>query len=337
MEDELILVTGGAGFIGSHVIDALLAQGTDVRVLDDFSTGKEENLDGAWALAAQGGAGLQVIGGDVRDEVRMRDAMDGCTAVVHLAAVPSVARSLEDPVGCDSVTHGGTVNAVRQAAEAEVGKFVLASSCAVYGDPATLPVAETTSPRPLSPYAAAKLESEGVCVDAADAGQLAAVCLRFFNVYGPRQDPGSAYSGVVSRFLAAATAGEPVTIYGDGRQSRDFVYVGDVVDAIVRALGKPLAGASVLNVGTGRQTDLLEILDVLEQRIGRPLERKMEPAREGEVRHSRADAGRARWVLGWEAATPLGAGLAHTLAWYAGGYGAEVATWPFPAGGRDGQ
>src|SRR5512137_1882065 len=170
--DGLTLVTGGAGFIGSHVVDALLVGGSDVRVLDDFSTGKEENLDGAWGLAAQGGAGLQVIEGDVRDEVRMRDAVDGCEAIVHLAAVPSVAQSVADPVGCDSVTHGGTVNAVRQAVEAGAERFVLASSCAVYGDTEQLPVAETTPPHPLSPYAGAKLASEEVCADAADAGQI---------------------------------------------------------------------------------------------------------------------------------------------------------------------
>ena len=337
MDDELILVTGGAGFIGSHAVDALLTSGRHVRVLDDFSTGKEENLDAAWALAAQGGAGLQVIEGDVRDEVRMRDAVDGCYAVVHLAAVASVIQSVEDPVGCDSVTHGGTVNAVRQAVEAGCERFVLASSCAIYGDATDLPISETTRPRPLSPYAGAKLASEEVCADAADAGQVTAACLRFFNVYGPRQDPGSAYSGVISRFLSAAAAGEPVTIYGDGRQSRDFVYVHDVVAAILAAVHRPLTGISVLNVGTGRQTDLLEILAVIEERAGKRLERTMEPARKGDVRHSRADAGRARWVLGWEAGTPLAAGLAHTWAWFAGGYGPEVATWKFPPGGRGGE
>jgi UDP-glucose 4-epimerase len=163
------------------------------------------------------------------------------------------------------------------------------------------------------------------------------VCLRFFNVYGPRQDPGSGYSGVISRFLSAATGGEPVTIYGDGRQSRDFVFVADVVAAILAAADRSLVGSSVLNVGTGRQTDLLQILEVIEERAGRRLERRMEPAREGDIRHSRADAGRARWVLGWEAKTPLRAGLAHTWAWFSGGYGAEVATWRFPPGGRDGQ
>jgi UDP-glucose 4-epimerase len=321
--EGMTLVTGGAGFIGSHVVDALLMSGSDVRVLDDFSTGKEENLDGAWALAAQGGAGLQVIEGDVRDEVRMRDAVDGCAAIVHLAAVPSVAQSMEDPVGCDSVTHGGTVNAVRQAVEAGVERFVLASSCAVYGDAAELPIAEATPPRPLSPYAGAKLASEGVCADAADAGQLAAVCLRFFNVYGPRQDPGSAYSGVISRFLSAAAAGESVTIYGDGHQSRDFVYVADVVAAILAALQRPLIGASVLNVGTGRQTDLLQILGVVEGLVGRSLERRMEPARDGDIRDSRADAGRSRWVLGWEAEIGLAAGLSATWKWFTGGADVE--------------
>ena len=322
--DGLTLVTGGAGFIGSHVVDALLMSGSDVRVLDDFSTGREENLDGAWALAAQGGAGLQVIDGDVRDEVRMRDALDGCDAVIHLAAVPSVAQSWEDPVGCDSVTHGGTVNAVRQAVEADAERFVLASSCAVYGDAAELPIAETTPPHPLSPYAGAKLASEGVCADAADAGQLTAVCLRFFNVYGPRQDPGSAYSGVISRFLSAAAAAGPVTIFGDGRQSRDFVYVADVVAAILAALTRPLIGLSIVNVGTGRQTDLLEILGVVEERAGRTLERRMEQAREGDIRHSRADAGRARWVLGWEAEVGLAAGLSETWRWFTAEGGAAT-------------
>ncbi len=316
--DGLTLVTGGAGFIGSHLVDALLLSGSDVRVLDDFSSGKDENLDAAWALAAQGGAGLQVMEGDVRDEVRMRDAMDGCEAVAHLAALPSVARSVEDPVGCNSVTHGGTVNAVRQAVEVGVARFVLASSCAVYGDAEELPLTETTPPRPLSPYAAAKLASEGVCADAADAGQITAACLRFFNVYGPRQDPGSAYSGVISRFLAAAAAGDPVTIYGDGRQSRDFVYVADVVAAVMAALRRPLSGISVLNVGTGRQTDLLRILDVVEGLAAVRLERRMEPARAGDIRHSRADAGRARWVLGWEAQATLTEGLGRTWRWFAG-------------------
>ena len=319
--NDLSLVTGGAGFIGSHVVDALLASGSDVRVVDDFSTGREENLDGAWRLAAEHDAGLQVLAGDVRDEVRMRDAVDGCSSVVHLAAVPSVVQSVEDPVGCDSVTHGGTVNVLRQAVEAGADRFVLASSCAVYGDAAELPIAEAGPARPLSPYAGAKLAAEEICAEAADAGQITAVCLRFFNVYGPRQDPGSAYSGVISRFLAAAAAGHAVTVHGDGRQTRDFVYVADVVAAVLAALRRPLTGTSVLNVGTGRETDLLQIISVVEDRAGRSLERRIEAARDGDIHHSRADAGRARWVLGWEAGTTLDDGLAETWAWFSGAGG----------------
>jgi UDP-glucose 4-epimerase len=269
----------------------------------------------------------------VRDEVRMRDAMDGCSGVVHLAAIVSVPRSVEDPVGCGSVTHGGTVNVLRQAVEAGAGRFVLASSCAVYGDAAQLPIAETASPRPLSPYAAAKLASEQACADAADAGQIVAACLRFFNVYGPRQDPGSAYSGVISRFISAARSGGPVTIYGDGGQTRDFVYVDDVVAALLAALRRPLSGASVVNVGTGRQTDLLQILRVVESLAGRRLERILEPAREGEVRDSRADAGRARWVLDWEAQTSLDEGLAETWAWFAAAGAEDGAAPSEPRGG----
>ncbi len=314
--DGLILVTGGAGFIGSHLVDALLTAGHDVRVLDDFSTGKPENLHGAEAMAAAHGGHFQLIAGDVRSEFKMRDAVDGCAGVCHLAAVASVTQSLADPVGTGSVTHGGTVNAVRMAVDAEVPRFVLASSCAVYGDAAQQPVAETSALRPLSPYAEAKLASEETCAAAADAGQMTAACLRFFNVYGPRQDPGSEYSGVISRFMAAATVGEPVTVYGDGHQTRDFVYVGDVVEAIVRALQRPLSGVSTLNVGSGTPTSVLDVLGRLDSLAGSTIERRFEPARSGDIRDSRADAGRADWVLGWKSGETFAGGLAKTWAWH---------------------
>jgi len=314
--DGLILVTGGAGFIGSHLVNALLTAGHDVRVLDDFSTGTQENLRGAEAMAAAHGGHFQLIAGDVRSEVKMRDAVDGCAAVCHLAAVASVTLSLADPVGTGSVTHGGTVNAVRMAVEAGAPRFVLASSCAVYGDAAQLPVAETSVPRPLSPYAEAKLAAEETCAAAADAGQITAVCLRFFNVYGPRQDPGSEYSGVISRFMAAASAGLPVIVYGDGQQTRDFVYVGDVVEAIVRALQRPQSGVSVLNVGSGTPVSVLDVLGLLEELAGGPIERRFEAARRGDIRESRADAGRAEWVLGWNAGETFAGGLEKTWAWH---------------------
>jgi UDP-glucose 4-epimerase len=314
--DDMILVTGGAGFIGSHLVEALLTSGHDVRVLDDFSTGKQENRRGAVALAAAHGGHFQLIAGDVRSEYKMRDAVDGCAAVCHLAAVASVTQSVADPVGTGSVTHGGTVNAVRMAVDAEVPRFVLASSCAVYGDAAQLPVAETCAPHPLSPYAEAKLAAEETCAAAADAGQLTAACLRFFNVYGPRQDPHSEYSGVISRFMAAAAAGEPVTVYGDGEQTRDFVYVGDVVEAVMRAVQRPLSGVSVLNVGSGTPTSVLDVLGCLKDLAGGPIACGFADARVGDIRDSRADAGRAKWVLGWTAEHGFAEGLAETWEWY---------------------
>jgi UDP-glucose 4-epimerase len=332
---DLVLVTGGAGFIGSHLVRGLLAGGYDVRVLDDFSTGKEANLRGVEALAARQGGRFQLVAGDVRDEHKMRDALQGCAGICHLAAVPSVARSLEDPEGTSSITHGGTVNAVRQAVDAEVSRFVLASSCAVYGDAADLPVAEANPARPLTPYAAAKLASEETCAAAADAGQIAAVCLRLFNVFGPRQDPSSEYSGVVSRFMAAAAAGAPVTICGDGEQTRDFVYVGDVVQAIMRALQRPLSGVSVLNVGSGTAISLLGILDHLEVLAGAPIQRRLVAPREGDIRHSRADAGRAKWVLGWQAGTAFAEGLAATWQLWPDGTGAPTPSAPVKGPGQD--
>ena len=314
--DGFILVTGGAGFIGSHLVEALLRAGEDVRVLDDFSTGKRENLDGSEALAAANGGSFQLIAGDVRDEFKVRDAVDSAAAVCHLAAVASVQQSVADPVGADSVTHGGTVNVLRQAVQDEVPRIVLASSCAVYGDAQHLPIAETSTPRPMSPYAESKLAAEEACAAAADAGQISAACLRFFNIYGPRQDPGSEYSGVISRFLDAAAAGAPITVFGDGGQTRDFVYVGDLVDALVRALQRPLQGVSVLNVGTGTPTSVLELLERVEGAAGVTLERRTAPPRAGDIRESRAYPGRSKWVLGWEARTDLAAGLAKTWEWY---------------------
>ena len=313
---ELILVTGGAGFIGSHLVHALLARGHSVRVLDDLSTGDVANLGGAEALAASHGAYFQLVQGDVRDDIRVRDTMEGCSAVAHLAAVASVSRSVEDPESANSVTHGGTVNIVRRAVEARVARLVLASSCAIYGDAALLPVAETLPPRPLSPYAAAKLAAEEVCAAAADAGQLTAACLRFFNVYGPRQDPRSTYSGVISRFMSAAAAEEGVTIYGDGLQTRDFVYVEDVALALTLGLLKPLHGCSVINVGSGSQTSLIGILGRLEDLSSRSIQRSFAARREGDIRDSRADIGRAAWVLGWRSTTSFSEGLERTWEWY---------------------
>jgi UDP-glucose 4-epimerase len=310
-----VLVTGGAGFIGSHLVHALLASHRSVRVLDDFSSGTPANLDGAVEAALAGGVGYELLVGDVRDDVVVRQAVAGCSAVAHLAACASVSRSLEDPVGSNSITHGGTVNVVRGAVAAGVPRLVLASSCAVYGDAARLPVTEDAPLRPLSPYAQAKRGAEQTCRAAADAGQLSAACLRFFNVYGPRQDPGSPYSGVISRFLDVAATGGVATVYGDGRQTRDFVYVADVVVALHRALDDLSPGCPLFNVGSGEQTTLLAILDTLEELCGRPVPRVFAPPRDGDIRHSRADTTRIAQALGWTARWTLAEGLAETLAW----------------------
>ena len=369
---RLILVTGGAGFIGSHLVDALLARGDRVRVLDDFSTGRHENL-------ADCLAGIELFEGDVRDLSLVRRAVAGCDGVLHEAAVASVTRSIEDPAGAGSATHGGTVNVATVARHAGVRGFVLASSCAVYGDTDELPIGEDAQPQPLSPYALAKLLSEGVCRSEAlepagglseplreslgvddgardardtDLGAMRAVSLRYFNVYGPRQDPSSEYSGVIARFIEVAAAGSgardeaaarsgarddapPYVVYGDGRQSRDFVFVADVVAANLLALNAcfgragadgPARGAAggdavngaVLNVGTGVSVDLLEIIAESERLCGRDGEARIDfrPPREGDIRASQADIARARRMLGYEPAVGFADGLAATYEWY---------------------
>jgi UDP-glucose 4-epimerase len=275
-----------------------------------------DNLAGMDALATAHGASFEFIKADVRDDALVRDAVSSCGGVAHLAAVPSVSLSFKDPAGTNSVTLGGTVNVVRRAVEAGVPRLVLASSCAVYGDAAQLPAVEISPAQPLSPYADAKLASEGVCLSAARAGQLSAACLRFFNVYGPRQDPGSEYSGVISRFMSAAVERQSVTIHGDGRQTRDFIYGGDVAEAVAVALTAECPDALVVNVGTGVQTSLLTILDRLEQLCGHPIERHFGPARAGDIRHSCADTAQAASLLGWRAATPFADGLRLTHDWY---------------------
>lgn len=300
------LVTGGAGFIGSHVVRHLLERGDDVVVLDDLSSGRRENLPG-------GEVDLRV--GDVRDESAVAEAVRTCEAVVHLAAIASVTRSIEDPVGADSVTHGGTVNVAVQAVTAGVSSFVLASSCAVYGDTTVLPTPESVRPAPRSPYAVSKLLSEGACTGLA--GETGMLCLRFFNVFGPRQDAASEYSGVIARFLAAAAGGEGVTVYGDGRQSRDFVAVADVARAVLLALGGARPGdPAVLNIGSGRETTLLDLLAACRRVTGATLHARHVPPRAGDIVASCADIGLARARLGYEPRVALEDALAETYAWW---------------------
>jgi UDP-glucose 4-epimerase len=297
-----VLVTGGAGFIGSHVVELLLARGHAVRVLDDLSTGRRDNLPA-------GRAGLTFMQGSVADGQVVDRAMQGMEAVIHLAAVASVQASIADPIGTHQTNLVGTLNLLEAARREKVVRFVYASSAAVYGDAADLPVSEESRLQPLSPYAIDKLSGEYYLAQYHRLYAIEGLCLRFFNVYGPRQDPSSPYSGVISVFTDRAAAGKPLTIFGDGLQTRDFVYVGDLAELVVRSLSVPVTSPVTLNIGTGRPTSLLELLETLEGLLGRAIERRFEPPRAGDIRHSLADDGRLRRVLGEATWTPLHVGL----------------------------
>lgn len=304
-----VLVTGGAGFIGSHLVRALLDRGDEVVVLDDFSTGRRENLDGLEGP-------LRVVEGDLRDTAARDDAVAGCDGVLHHAAEISVPRSIEDPVHCTDVNVTGTVAMLESARRAGATRFSLASSCAVYGDAGDgAPRGEEDELRPISPYAASKLAAEHFVSAAARLHGMRAVSLRYFNVYGARQDPASPYAAVVPKFIEAHAGGRSPTIFGDGRQTRDFVHVEDVVRANLCALeaSAEAAGRSI-NVGTGRSVELLELSAEIGRLLGSDARPDLQPERAGDLRHSRARVERARDLLGFEARDDLESGLRKTLA-----------------------
>jgi nucleoside-diphosphate-sugar epimerase len=323
-----IVVTGGAGFIGSHIVHALLARGDSVRVLDDFSTGRRENI-------AQVLADVQLFEGDVRDEDLVARALSGADSVLHEAALPSVALSFERPGLVEAVNVAGTATVLGAARRQDVRRVVLASSCAVYGDAAVVPVGEDAATAPLSPYAVGKLAAEwhlwvlgakrggerpgpssGKSSGAGLNGGVETVALRYFNVFGPRQDPSSEYSGVIARFMAAACTGQACTVYGDGLQSRDFVYVADVVAANLLALDAAGAVGCAMNVGSGVETTLLDLVAGIEAAAGVSLSIRHGAVRQGDIRRSCASISLARNLLGYELQTPLREGLAQTLEWY---------------------
>ena len=310
MTDELHLVTGGAGFIGSNLARALLDEGIRVRLLDDFSTGRKENLEGIEG-------DLDLVEGDVRDEETARDAVAGVSVVYHQAAIPSVVRSIHDPLTSHLVNAGGTLNLLIAAREAGVRRFVYASSSSAYGQTEQLPISEDTPPNPLSPYAVAKLAGEHYCRSFFAAYGFPTVALRYFNVFGPRQDPASEYSALIPRFAAAILSGTAPTIFGDGEQSRDFTFVADVVRANQLAAEAEGAPGRWFNVGQGGRTSVNELLAMfhrIEPGDHPPAERG--PARVGEARHSQADISRAREVLGYEPQVSLEEGLRRTLDWF---------------------
>jgi UDP-glucose 4-epimerase len=305
-----MLVTGGAGFIGSHLVDALLAEGHTVVVLDDLSTGRRDNVP----------AGADLLVASVTDIDATAAAMSGADTVFHLAALGAVSRSVADPVATNRVNAEGTLNALLCARDAGVRRFVLASSSSVYGGADVLPIAESVPTRPRSPYAVSKLTAEWHTRVIGELFGLETVVLRYFNVYGPRQRPDAAYAAVIPRFAAALLHHEQPTIYGDGHQSRDFTFVGDVVAANLAAARAPsdVSGA-VLNVAPGESHDLLELLDLLAAVVGNTVAPVFEAARPGDIVSSRADASAARSALGWCPRVGFAEGLARYVEWLRSG------------------
>ena len=303
------LVTGGAGFIGSHLVEALARAGHVVRVLDDFSTGSPENLAGIRGT-------VEVHPGDVRDVDRIAEAAAGVDGVFHLAARNSVPRSFEDPEATFATNVGGTEAVVVAARAAGIRRIVLASSSSVYGDSGTTVRRESDPTVPLSPYGESKLLAEAVCLSARAGGGPEGVCLRYFNVYGPRQDPASPYAAVIPRFITRLLQGEPVQVYGDGQQTRDFTYVADVVAGTVAAMTSPEAAGRVINLAAGGRISVNRLAELIAEVVGGTLRVEPAPPRRGEVRHSGADVTLARELLGYVPRWSLRDGLRATVAWH---------------------
>ena len=297
-----VLVTGGAGFIGSNLVRALLERGDAVRVLDNFSTGNRANLVGLED-------DVEIVEGELRSYERVHNAVRGVELVFHQGALPSVPRSVQDPLTTSAVTIEGTLNVLLAARDEAVRRVVYASSSSVYGNSGTLPRSESQQPDPISPYAVAKLSAERYCVSFHRVYGLETVALRYFNVFGPSQDPNSQYAAVVPRFIAAIDQGEPVPIHGDGTQSRDFTFVANVVEANALAADAEDAAGTVLNVATGRQTSVNDLADAIGAALGKPVEKAYLPVRTGDVRDSWADVAEARRVLGYEVRIGLEDGL----------------------------
>lgn len=305
---ELALVTGGAGFIGSHLVEALLGRGLHVRVLDNLSTGHRRNLSEVEGR-------YEWLEGSVADFATCQRAADGVAYVFHQAAIPSVPRSILEPLASHASGPTGTLNLLEAARLAGARRLIFAASSSAYGDTDELPKHEGMLPRPLSPYAAGKLAGEHYVHVYARSMGLDGVCLRYFNIFGPRQDPSSPYSGVISRFIDDMTADRRPTIYGDGRQTRDFTYVSNAIDANLLAMDSsgPLGGIA-LNVGTGKRISLLELVEQLNRILGRALEPQFEPARGGDVRDSLADLSQSTQMLGYRPRFGFEQGLERTLA-----------------------
>jgi UDP-glucose 4-epimerase len=304
-----VLVTGGAGFIGSHLVRALLDRGDVVTVIDDLSTGLERRVrpfDGQ----------IRFVHGDIRDPDAIGRAAAGCEAILHEAAVPSVTRSVRDPITSNSVNTDGTIQVMLAAGKAGCRRVVFAGSSAVYGASPELPRRETQLPDPRSPYAVSKLAAEGYIHSIGSLNGVETVVLRYFNIFGPDQDPSSEYAAVVPRFMTAALRGDSVIVHGDGTQSRDFTYVENVVAANLLALDREGAGGLTANIGCASRYTLLDLIATIEAAAGRRLKVEHGPPRLGDVPHSQADITLARERLGYEVLVPFEEGIQRSVPWY---------------------
>jgi UDP-glucose 4-epimerase len=305
-----VLVTGGAGFIGSNLVRALLERGDDVRVLDNFSTGFRANLDGL---------DVDIVEGELRSYERVHNAVRGTEVVYHLGAMGSVPRSVQDPLTSNAVNVEGTLNVLLAARDEGVRRVVFSSSTSVYGTSRTLPTPESEPPEPISPYGVAKLAAERYCTAFSRIYEsFETVVLRYFNVFGPRQSPSSQYAAVVPLFISQITGGEPVTIHGDGEQTRDFTYVENVVDATIRGGEAPGANGRAFNVASGAPASVNEIADAIGRILERPFEKEFAPRRAGDISSSWADLSAAREVLGYEPTVGLEDGLRRTIEFLGG-------------------
>lgn len=303
------LVTGGAGFIGSHIVQALLERGDEVRVLDNLSTGFRHNLEML-------GGDVHLIEGDIADPATVAEAVEGVEVVFHQAALASVPRSVERPLDTNQACVTGTLTVLDQARRAGVRRVVYAASSSAYGDQPFSSKRELDLPSPLSPYAVAKLAGEYYCHAFYRTYGLETVCIRYFNVFGPRQDPNSPYSAVIPLFITALLSGRRPVVYGDGEQSRDFTYVANVVHGNLLAADAERAVGQTINVANGRSTSLLSLITQLNELLGTEVEPEFQPARVGDVKHSLADITRAQDLLGYEPIVSFEDGLRRSMAFY---------------------
>jgi nucleoside-diphosphate-sugar epimerase len=311
--EERFLVTGGAGFIGSHIVEALVERGNRVRILDNFSTGKEENLGN---ITQQHNNPIEIIKGDLRNEDVVKEAIEGIDYVFHLAALPSVSRSVEDPVGCSEINIIGTLNVLNASKNSNVKRVVYSSSSSAYGDSPELPKKETMEANPLSPYAVSKLAGETYCRVFTNIYGLETVSLRYFNVFGPRQDPDSEYAAVIPKFIKMMIKHSQPTIFGDGEQTRDFTYVRNVVDANLRAMETKGVEGEVFNIACGEKITINQLI----KELGMILDNHVKPlyfeARKGDIKDSLADVSKAKEVLGYDPEIRLKEGLESTIRYF---------------------